>query len=393
MTDLNLNRRQFLGGTLGLAAGAGALAACGSPDSGSGGSSTSPSAAPATSRPPIASEPGKMSILEWAGYEAAGTKAQTAGMTVAGADYIKKYGPDSVTYTYIENDDQALQKATASGGFDIMHPCFENYQDYVDRGLVQPWDLNLIPSAADLDPGLLGKGTTDGKTYMLPWDWGYGSLTYRTDHVDAADATGWELAWNPKYAGRISLWGGASTNFEIAAIKNGIQDMDHLTADQLETCKQDLIKQKPLNKFYWDSEYGQMQPAIKSGTVWIAYSWQDTLVSMKSAGVPVAYLDPSQGRIAWFCGFMLGKDTQNYYHAHEYVESYLNKAACAQMTNAYAYGTANSKVTSADITDKALAESLHIDNLGALTGPTVHLQSYNPDRAKLLAAWQQVKAS
>jgi spermidine/putrescine-binding protein len=114
---------------------------------------------------------------------------------------------------------------------------------------------------------------------------------------------------------------------------------------------------------------------------------------MKSAGVPVAYLDPSQGRIAWFCGFMLGKDTQNYYHAHEYVESYLNKAACAQMTNAYAYGTANSKVTSADITDKALAESLHIDNLGALTGPTVHLQSYNPDRAKLLAAWQQVKAS
>ena len=57
------------------------------------------------------------------------------------------------------------------------------------------------------------------------------------------------------------------------------------------------------------------------------------------------------------------------------------------------YGTANSKVTSADITDKSLAESLHIDDLGALTGPTVHLQSYNPDRAKVLAAWQQVKAS
>ena len=63
------------------------------------------------------------------------------------------------------------------------------------------------------------------------------------------------------------------------------------------------------------------------------------------------------------------------------------------MTNAYAYGTSNAKVTAADITDKALAESLHIDNLAALTGPTVHLQSYNPDRAKVLAAWQQVKAS
>ena len=25
-----------------------------------------------------------------------------------------------------------------------------------------------------------------------------------------------------------------------------------------------------------------MQPAFKSGTVWIAYSWQDTLVAMKA---------------------------------------------------------------------------------------------------------------
>ena len=53
-----------------------------------------------------------------------------------------------------------------------------------------------------------------------------------------------------------------------------------------------------------------MQPDIKSGTVWIAYSWQDTLVSMKAASVPVEFLNPSQGRLSWFCGFMLGTNTR-----------------------------------------------------------------------------------
>ena len=334
-----------------------------------------------------------MSILEWAGYEAAGTKAQTAGMTVAGKAYIDKYGKDSVTYTYITDDDQALTKASSGTKFDLMHPCNENIPDYVDRGLVQEWDTELIPSFGQLNPYFVERGQYKGKQYMIPWDWGYGSLSYRTDKVDAADATGWELAWNPKYKGRIALWSGASTNFEVGALKVGIpgDKMDNLTDDQVQQVKQALMEQKPLNKFYWESEYGQMQPALKSGTVWIAYSWQDTLVSMKSAKVPIAFLDPSQGRLSWFCGFMLGKDTANYYHAHDYVESFINKAACAQMTNAFAYGTSNTQVMPADITDKALAQSLKLGDPHAIE--SAHLQSWAPNRKQLQQAWLEVKNS
>jgi hypothetical protein len=75
LSGSNLNRRQFLTGSLGAAAGAGLLAACGSP--------SSPSGAASASRPPISKEPGGLSILEWNAYEAAGTKAQVSGMTLA----------------------------------------------------------------------------------------------------------------------------------------------------------------------------------------------------------------------------------------------------------------------------------------------------------------------
>src|SRR5262252_1124203 len=384
MTAWVLDRRRFLASGAAALGGAVLLDACGSP-------SVSHSSNPST-RPSIGKESGQLSILEWPGYEAHGTKAQTNGL-LAGKAYTDKFGTSGITYTYITNDDQALEKATASGPFDLMHPCHENLPDYVTRGLVQPFDTSLIPSFSQLNPYLVSKGQVNGKQYMIPWDWGYGSLSYRTDKVAAADATGWELAWNPKYAGRVSLWSGASTAFEVAALKLGFPHMDQLTPSQVQAAKASLTTQKPLNKFYWESEYSQMQPGIKSGTIWIAYSWQDTLVAMQQAGVPVAFLNPSQGRLSWLCGFMLGAHTKNYRHAHDYVESFINHNACAQMTNLYYYGTANDTVKASEIQDKTLVAALKLGDPRAIAGSDVHLQSWSPNRAALELAWQEVQAS
>ena len=383
-----IDRRTFLVGTAGaVGLGIGAiefLEACGST---SNAASVSPSP-----RPPLSAETGQLSVLEWGGYEAGGTKAQTSGLA-AGGDYTKKYGTDGITYTYIVNDDQALQKATSSGPFDIMHPCNENTKDYVDRGLVQPWDTSLLPSFKQLNPYLVKAGQVNGKQYMIPWDWGYGSLLYRTDKISAGDAKGWELAWNPAYKGKISLWNGASTNFEIAALKLGLKKMDNLSASELSQAKQALIQQKPLNKVYWGSEYSEEQPNFQSGSVWITYAWQDSLVAMTQAGLQVAFLDPSQGRLSWICGFMLGSKTANYYHAHDYVESYINAAACIQMTNLFYYGTSNTMVTADQLQDKTLAAALNLGDPKAITSGTNHLQSWAPNRAQLELAWQEVLAS
>jgi spermidine/putrescine transport system substrate-binding protein len=384
MTGQVLARRRFLASGATMLGGAVLLDACGS-----SGSSANPGP---SKRPPIGKEPGTLSILEWGGYEAAGTKAQTNGLQ-AGKGYTSKFGVSGITYTYITNDDQALEKATTAGPFDLMHPCHENLPDYVSRKLIQPFDTSLLPSFKQLNPYLVSKGQINGKQYMIPWDWGYGSLTYRTDHVSNSDATGWELAWNQKYSGKISLWGGASTNFEVAALKLGFPQMDNLTTSQLAAAKASLLQQKPLNKLYWDSEYGQMQPDLKSGTIWIAYSWQDTLVSMKAAGVPVAFLNPSQGRLSWLCGFVLGAQTKNFYHAHDYVESYINHNSAGQMTNLYYYGNSNATVTPADIKNQVLVKALKLGDPTAIAASDVHLQSWSPNRPALELAWQEIVAA
>ena len=387
----DVNRRDFLSAGAALG-GAALLSACGSSSSSS---SSTPKTTPLSQRPPISKETGKLSVLEWGGYEAGGTAAQTSGLW-AGTDYTKAYGKHSVVYTYIINDDQSLNKAATGGPFDIMHPCNEMLPSFVAQGLIQPWDTSLLPSFSNLNPFLVQKGQVNGKQYMIPWDWGYASLLYRSDKIDPADATGWELAWNPKYKGRISLWNGAGSNFEVAALKMGLTNpgaMDNMTPDQITAAKNTLIAQKPLNKFYWSSEYQQMQPAFKAGDIWIAYTWQDAYVAMNAAGLKVAYLNPSQGKLSWFCGFVLGAQTKNFFHCHKYVESYINHHACVQMTNLFYYGTSDKTITQSEIQDPKLAKQLNIGDPTAIEASDVHLQAYEPNRPQYELAWQEVLAS
>jgi spermidine/putrescine-binding protein len=107
----------------------------------------------------------------------------------------------------------------------------------------------------------------------------------------------------------------------------------------------------------------------------------------------MAYMNPSQGRLGWYCGFMLGKDTKNYYHAHEYVESYVNHKSCLSLTNYFYYGSADATIKPSEIQDKAVAKSLSIGNPNILSSPNVHLQSWEPNEAAVQQAWEEVTAS
>jgi spermidine/putrescine transport system substrate-binding protein len=380
-----MDRRKFLLSAAAVGGGV-LLGGCGSSSGSSAGGEPKK-----VSHPPISQEPGTLNILEWQGYEAHGTEAQTYGM-LAGKDYTKKFGVDGLKYTYIKNDTQAVNKARQVQ-FDVLHPCIENLQDYVNGGLVQPWDTSLLPSFTNLNPVLTKKGQLNGQQYFVPWDWGYASILYRTDKVDAADATGWELFWNEKYKGRISMWDGAQSNFEVAALYLGFPEMDNMTADQVEQAKDALIKQKPLNKFYWASEYSDMQPAFKAGDIWIAYSWQDQYVYQSGFGLPVEFMEPSQGKLGWTCGFMLGSSTKNYHHAHEYVESFINHEACVDMVNLFYYGNADATIKPSDVKDKALAKKLNIGDPQALAGSNVNLQSWMPNESEVALAWEEVRAA
>src|SRR5262245_39094557 len=116
--------------------GSGVLAACGAegaPEPAAQDTSEQPAAAP-----PIEAEPGDLEVFEWAGYE----YPTYGGKNGALAPYIDQYGKPK--YVFLTSDDQALGKVRAGYRPDTVHPCVDYTGQWVEMGVVQPWDTSLM---------------------------------------------------------------------------------------------------------------------------------------------------------------------------------------------------------------------------------------------------------
>jgi spermidine/putrescine-binding protein len=384
--DRKLGRDEFL--KLGaLTAGSGLLAACGAQ-----GADEEPTAQPAQpaeqERPPIEQEPGDLEVFEWAGYEypAYGGKD---GVLKA---YVDERGKPK--FTFLTSDDQALGKVRAGYNPDLVHPCVDYLQNWVDIDAVQPWDPSLLTNFKDLQPELVQGGQLAGQQYFLPADWGFSSPLYRADKVEPEGGVeSWALFYDERYKGKISWWDSPLENFVIWGYVNGVEDPWNMSDEELDEAKDFLISKKGLCRNFWSSQT-DLDGDIAAGNVWIAYAWAGSYVAAKDADLDVVYSDPKEGRLAWNCGFVLMKDTENFRHAHEFVDAWSSKESAEWIINNYAYGHANTTVDLANVPEDYVSV-FKLDDPEARQEPNAHYARpvASADRARYAQRWDEVKAA
>ena len=340
-----------------------------------------------SARPAIDSEPGGLQVFDWSGY-GNGDYYPKEEKQFLWEDYQKATG-DTPKFFLFENDDSGFTKVASGTTYDIVHPCAYRFQDYVDLGVMQPWDTSQIPNFSQLNPVLEKAGQIDGKQYFIVEDWGFIAPLYRADKVDPQEES-WSLLFDDRYAGKIS-WINTLEMLVIAAYLNGVSNPWDMTDEELDAQKQFLISKKPLVKVFWDQSY-QLFQDFKREEVWIGYAWPDAYAYAKGAGLDVEYMNPKEGRITWSCGLGLFGDSQNYYHAHDYADSWSSSKAAQFLVGSYYYGHANTNIDldgiSADI-----VKALSLDDLSILEPPNSNVESYIPRRQDYANAWDEVKAS
>ena len=386
MTELDpfmaqrLNRRGFLrlAGTTTL--GAAVLAACKKAETGTG--------TTGQSRPPMEKEPGNLQVFDWSGY---GNGDYYPGKERAflWQQYAKQTG-DTPQFILFENDDAAYTKAVAGTvNFDVVHPCGYKYRDWVDLGAVQPWDTSLISNFPQLNPKLEVSGIVDGKQYFIPLDWGFIAPIVNLDHVDVKEET-FGILFDDRYAGKIS-WVDTSNMMYIGGLYLGVSDPFQMTDDELAQVRDFLISKKHLVKFLWNQSY-DLWLSFKKEEVWIGYAWPDTVGYADAAGMNYLYMTPKEGRVSWVCGMGLAADTKNYYHAHDYVNSWASKKAAEFLLGYYYYGHTN---TTADLSvvSSGVVDALGLDDPTVLDPPKAIPESYIPRRSVYQQYWSEVLAA
>lgn len=355
-----------------LLGGAGTLAACRR-------AVTQPGGASPVARPRIEEEPGVLRVYEWAGYE---TKW-------IWRDYAKGGFPEP-KFAFFTNTEQAIAKTGAGYRWDVSHPETEYIQDYVNLGLIQPWDTSLISNFANLNPALEQHGQLDGKQYEIVLDWGYSGVIIRTDHVDPS-INSYSYLFDDNLEGRISWFDTPWILMQaglVLEVESSIWDM---TPEDLETCKNYCIDKKKNLHSIWVN-YTQMWDDVQQGNVWAAYAWQDAFVALKDK-VPVQYIKPKEGVLSWAEGLVLHVDTDNYFHAHEYANAWANVDVGQRLVSVWGYGHANLNIDLGEI-DPEVVEVFGLeDPEGSLSEPNSLIGRHLPNRNAYNRAWDEVKAA
>lgn len=336
-----------------------------------------PAAAPTEVAP--AERTGTLTVLDWAGYDAPDFWT----------DFKSAYPKVTVNFEIGSSDPDIYSKMKAGDQADLFHAYTGWQQFYVDEGLAQAIDTSKLKNWDKVPDYFKKIGQINGKQYFVPWDWGFSSVLYRTDKIPEG-VTSWAALQDPKYAGHISMWDDGPSAVSVSSYIHG-WDETKITADQLATIKEEWIKQRALNKFYWAGE-PELVDAMASGDVWAAYAWQGAYATLLSKGIPVAYATPKEGRNSWVGYYGIRKGVKDYDLALKFLDEKLAVATGQSVVNQFYYGDANLEVMKA-ITDTTLIQAFSLDDPNILQKTNFTPLVTADQRDAWAKMWTEVKAA
>lgn len=329
---------------------------------------------------PAAAE-GQLTLLVWEGY--------------ADKSFVEPFEKETsckVNPVYVGSNDEIVSKVMSGGGAaDLISPSNDTTMRLINADAVAPIDTSKVPNMADFfeqfkQPSWLVK---DGQTYGVPYGWGIIRIIADAKAVDPKTDT-LEFLWDPKYAGKISVWDDIETVY-MAGRLLGVKDVYNMTDEELEKVKAKLIEMKPNVRKYWFTT-GEMGSLMAANEVVAGNSWESTLVELRKAGRDIADINPKEGRGGWSDSWMVVKGAESnpcVYQWLDYVSSPKAQALAHAVTG---FGYSNMKLAGElDEATRKVYQELGMDNPDNLKG--VNWWQPVERRAKYLEIWNQVKAA
>jgi len=209
------------------------------------------------------------------------------------AAFEETYPHIDVNYSTYDSNEIMYSKLSGGGiTVDVIIPSDYMIGRLIKEDMLLELDYSNIPNYRHIDDTFKNTAFDPDNRYCVPYTWGTVGILYNTKYVDEADITGWELLWNPKYAGKILMFDNSRDAFGIAQYLLGY-DVNTTDEQQLQACAEKLAEQKPvLQQYVMDQIYETME----NEEAWIApYYVGDCLTMMENNENLAFYLPEQQG--------------------------------------------------------------------------------------------------
>src|SRR4029077_16265752 len=182
-------------------------------------------------------------------------------------------------------------------------------------GLAEPLDLSQIPGYTQLSAQLtsLPLVRVNAQVYGVPFMWGPDPLVYDTT-VFVQPPDSWNVLWDPKYRGKISVWDDLSTVYMAAQVlgydKPDPSRLYNLSDEQLEAVKKKLLELKPNIRKMW-STGGELTNLFQNHEVVAAMGWPLMTNQLRKINFPVGETIPRENTTGWIDHLMITAGSEN----------------------------------------------------------------------------------
>jgi spermidine/putrescine transport system substrate-binding protein len=295
------------------------------------------------------------------------------------------------------DEEEAESKMRAGFHPDVVMPCSYKVQKWNDLGFLQPIDTSRLSHWGEIIETLYNVPDVvigDKRMWVPAW-WGLTSVSFRTDIAPEyvpADKHTWGILWDEKYAGRLSMIDSLIDGVMVAAIYSGAKDPFNMTPEEVAKCKELMIKQRPLLRFYTNDNTGWQQ-ALASGELVAADSWNDTILFLSQQGIPSMFMNPKEGPMTWTCGIAMTSwvKPELEQKAYDLIDNFLSVDTGVYWVQNFGMGHSNKNVYTQITADELTQRGLTPGDIDAYIAAG-HFQATIKNEPELQAMYEEVKA-
>jgi putative spermidine/putrescine transport system substrate-binding protein/spermidine/putrescine transport system substrate-binding protein len=326
-----------------------------------------------------------LNLLVWEGY--------------ADPSYIRAFEGQcgcKVSASYMGSSDELVAKLRggSASNYDVISPSSDVATMIATTGLAAPLDLTRLPSYGQLAPKLtaLPLVRAHGEVYGVPFMWGPDPLIYDTT-VFATPPASWNVLWDAKYKGKISVWDDLSTVYMAAQVlgydRPSPDQLYNLSDAQLEAVKKKLLELKPNVRKMW-STGGELTNLFENHEVVAAMGWPLMTNQLRKSGYPAGETIPGENTTGWIDHLMITAASENKELAQKFLEFMIQAETQKQVADVTGYTPANPQA--AQFMTEEQRKSLHLDDVDNYQKRLYFWQNV-PRREKYNEIWNEVKAA
>ena len=243
-----------------------------------------------------------------------------------------------VTQDFYGSNEELLAKLQAGGtGYDVIVPSDYMIGIMAKSDVLQELDFSKLPNFDNIGQNFKGLSYDPDNKYSVPYQWGTTGILYNKKEFGTT-IENWDPMFDEQYSGQVAMINDVRETLGATLMRQGYS-LNSTDPDKLEEAKQELIKQKPLLRGYFDST--EIAPLVDNGDILLGHVFSGEGILTAIENPDLEYAIPAPAATRWTDNMCIPNGAQNPDLAHEFINYILAKQPGAKLTNYTYYGTPN----------------------------------------------------